>query len=101
MILLTVGGSSGISNEKIAGVGVSGGLWAVGYALIRWAERQNPRIILGIMLGGILFRIFTVIFSIYFVREFTSLELMPFVVTILIFYLACEFALVIDYTLRR
>lgn len=91
----------GFTPEKIGGLIVSGGLWIIGYALLRWGENQNERILLGLLLGGILFRIAFVLLSIYFVRKFTDMETVSYVISLLIFYLACEFALVMDYALRR
>lgn len=87
--------------EKTGGLAVSGGLWLIGYSLLRWSERQNQNVLLGVLIGGILFRIAFVLISIFFVRKLTDLELMPYVISLIIFYLACEFALIADYILRR
>ena len=91
----------GLTGEKIAGVSVSAGLWMIGYALTRWGEKQNSRVLLGIVLGGMLFRIIFVILSIIFVKSFTGLEPLKYVIALMIFYLACEFGLVLDYALRK
>jgi hypothetical protein len=90
----------GFCAEKLTGVGICGGIWVIGYVLLKWAEKQNERILMGVLVGGILFRIVFVLLSIYFVREFTHLDLMRFVISILIFYIACEFALIVNYALN-
>lgn len=101
IIILIVVQPPGLSSEKISGAVISAGLWIIGYGLLRWGEGQNQRILLGMLIGGILFRIAFVLLSIYFVQKFTNLEIMTFVISLLIFYLACEFGLVVDYALRR
>ena len=101
LIIVLVVSPSGFAEVKMAGLTVSAALWIIGYALLRWAEKQNDRILLGVLLGGILFRMAIALLSMYFVRQFTGLELVPYVISLMIFYLACEFALVMDYTLRK
>ena len=91
----------GISQEKLVGVLITAGLWVLSYGLLRWAESQNERIMLGVLIGGMLFRIAFVLLAIFIVMRFTQWEAMPFVISLLIFYLACEFGLVVDYFLRR
>lgn len=91
----------GITQEKLSGAGLSALLWIIGYILLRWAEKQNQRVLMGILLGGILFRMLIVILSMFFVRSFTQFDIMAYVVSLMLIYLACEFALVIDYTLRK
>jgi len=100
-IIIFVVPPSGLTPEKIWGAALSAVLWALGYSSLRWGERQNQRVLLGILTGGILFRMLIVILSLFFVRSFTQLDLMSYVISLMVFYLACEFALVIDYALRR
>ena len=100
-IILMVISPLGLTPEKIAGICVSGGLWLIGYALTRWGEGQSSNILLGIVIGGMLFRIAVAILSIVFVSKFTEMNLIRYVISLMIFYLACEFGLVLDYTLRK
>ena len=86
---------------KWAGMGLAGGLWIIGYGILRWVEKRDPRVLLGALIGGILFRMVMVMLSLFFVREFTELDLTHYVISLMIFYLACEFALVWDYVIRR
>jgi len=101
LIIIVVLNPAGFTGEKISGLSVSAGLWLIGYSLLRWAEDKNFRILLGILLGGILFRACIVILSILFVQKFTELVVIEYVISLMIFYLACEFALVFDYVLRK
>jgi len=91
----------GISQEKLVGVLITAGLWVLSYGLLRWAEGQNERILLSVLIGGMLFRIVFVLLTIFIVMRFTQLEVTTFVISLLIFYLACEFGLVVDYFIRR
>ena len=101
VIIVLMVSPPGFAQVKMAGLTVSAALWIIGYALLRWAQKQNERILLGVLLGGILFRMAIALLSMYFVRQFTQLELIPYVISLMIFYLACEFALVMDFTLRK
>ncbi len=101
VIIIIMVQPAGFAIEKMGGLGFAAALWIVGYALLRWAEKQNERILFGALIGGIFFRMVLVILSMFFVRSFTQMALMPYVVSLLIFYLACEFALVTDYAMRR
>jgi len=100
IILLAVS-PAGTTTEKIAGISVSAVLWIIGYSLTKWGEKQNSRILLGVVLGGMLFRIVFVILSIIFVKNFTDLEPWGYIIALMIFYFACEFGLVLDYALRK
>jgi len=91
----------GFASVKMSGFAVAAVLWIIGYGLLRWAEHQNERIVLGVTIGGILFRMAVVLLSMFFVRKFTELEMLPYVISLMVFYLACEFALVLDYALRK
>ena len=92
---------SGFTTEKVAGISVSGSVWALGYSLLRWGENKGFKILLGMLFGGILFRIAVVLLSIFFVQKFTELELFKYVISLLILYLAFEFALISDYLIRK
>jgi len=101
LVVLLLQPPPGMNQCKWAGVGFSGGLWIVGYGLLRWAEKSNPRVLMGALVGGILFRMVMVLLSLFFVRAFTELDLIKYVISLMIFYLACEFALVLDYVIRK
>ena len=101
IVVVLIVSPPGFAQEKIAGIGLSAAVWLIGYTLLRWAEDKNPQLLLGMLLGGMLFRIAVVLLSIYFVDKFTDFEQIRYVVSLLIFYLACEFALVFDYLLRK
>lgn len=101
VIIVLIVSPPGFAAAKMSGFGLAAALWIIGYGLLRWAEHQNERILLGVLLGGILFRMAVVLLSMFFVRKFTGLEMLPYVISLMVFYLACEFALVLDYALRR
>jgi hypothetical protein len=91
----------GLTTEKIAGMAISGGLWILGWILLKWGEKQNAQVFTGAVIGGMLFRIIMVLLSIFFMQKFTKLYLNLYVVSLLIFYFACEFALVIRYLISN
>lgn len=101
LIIVSMVQPSGFASVKMIGFGVAAVLWIIGYSLLRWAEKQNERILLGVLLGGILFRMAVVLLSMFFVRRFTELEMLPYVISLMVLYIACEFALVLDYALRK
>ena len=99
VIILLIVQPFGLDKEKLSGAAVSAVLWILGLFMLKWGRRQSPIIMLAVVLGGMLFRIFMALLAIFIVMKFTEWELMPFVISLIIFYFACEFALILNQAL--